>query len=354
MGKREKFHFTRPTPPPSKPKVPTTGNEEAKAVSKIALVSNSGQEDNEQNSLLEEYVTVLPINEIGPSPHQTRKNISIENYDIITLAENIKKVGRLIQKIVVRPNPDSNGQYKWLLIGGERRLTACKRLGMQTVKVEVINNIKDEKEAWALTFTENFHRKQLNTEENGEAIEYAREEFGMTQSEVADSLGVSQGRVSQIEGEKKIPEDLKAQLKNIGKYKTRYLLAFGKLIGRVRLTTYVAEPSDTLDIKKIKLNIDTLLNELINENLNGEEAIARTKELLNPGKIKSFMSAPYRNLMYLIRNRPSKMSIPKRQMTLEQTEELIDALQRMYQEEKEKMDKAKQRDLNNQKTPVAP
>jgi hypothetical protein len=76
--------------------------------------------------------------------HRYRKNLG----DIESLAASIKELG-LLHPIVVRPDG--------LLIAGERRLAACKRLGWKTVPVTFV----DLKEVVRGEFAENAFRKDF-------------------------------------------------------------------------------------------------------------------------------------------------------------------------------------------------
>ena len=84
-----------------------------------------------QRKLLE-----LPTESILPNPNQPR--LTFDEESIGELAQSISQVG-LIQPLVVRR---SSGGYE--LVAGERRLRACKSLGMTTVTCIVEEQMRAE------------------------------------------------------------------------------------------------------------------------------------------------------------------------------------------------------------------
>ena len=79
---------------------------------------------------MQEQLKALPISEIYPNPFQPRIEFSDE--ELAELSQSIAENG-LIQPIIVRKS-DIIG---YELIAGERRLRACKRLGMTEIPAVV-------------------------------------------------------------------------------------------------------------------------------------------------------------------------------------------------------------------------
>lgn len=75
---------------------------------------------------MSEQLKTLSISEIYPNPFQPRLKFSDE--ELVELSQSISENG-LIQPIIVRKS-DIIG---YELIAGERRLRACKRLGMTEI-----------------------------------------------------------------------------------------------------------------------------------------------------------------------------------------------------------------------------
>lgn len=85
--------------------------------------------------------------------------------DIEELAEDIK-LNTLLNPVTVVPTPE--GDYQ--LIAGERRLRACKMLGMNTIYVNEIE-VKDAEQALRIEIAENENRKGFSFREK---VEWAR------------------------------------------------------------------------------------------------------------------------------------------------------------------------------------
>ena len=106
-------------------------------------------------------VQQLPIGEISPSPHQTRRDFHEE--ELAALAQSIDRSG-LLNPISVRALP----QGGYCLIAGERRWRACQMLGWQRIPALVWQ--KEEPDAAALTLAENLHRSDLHYMEEAESL----------------------------------------------------------------------------------------------------------------------------------------------------------------------------------------
>ena len=90
---------------------------------------------------MQEQLKALPISEIYPNPFQPRIEFSDE--ELAELSQSIAENG-LIQPIIVRKS-DIIG---YELIAGERRLRACKRLGMTEIPA-VVKEVSDQELAYS-------------------------------------------------------------------------------------------------------------------------------------------------------------------------------------------------------------
>lgn len=62
----------------------------------------------------------------------------------------------VLEPIIVTPRDD-----KYLLISGERRLLACRKLGLPTIPARVIDAVAAKDEILALQLTEKLQRENL-------------------------------------------------------------------------------------------------------------------------------------------------------------------------------------------------
>jgi len=133
--------------------------------------------------------TGIDIEAITPSPYQPRRQFAEEALQ--DLANSISRQG-LLQPIVVRKKV--SGGYE--LIAGERRWRAAKRAGFTTIPA-VIRTVSDE-QASALALIENMQREDLNAMEEALGLARLRDEFNLTQQEIADSVGKSRAAIANL------------------------------------------------------------------------------------------------------------------------------------------------------------
>ena len=150
-----------------------------------ALLSNSATADPPPTSQRNE----VPIDSVVRSRYQPRKDFNEEA--LLELVASIKAQG-LMQPIVVRPRPQ--GGYE--LIAGERRWRAAQRAGMKTIPA-LIRDATDE-QASAMTIVENIQREDLNPLEEAAGLERLKEEFQLTQQQIADAVGKSRVAVTNL------------------------------------------------------------------------------------------------------------------------------------------------------------
>ena len=129
----------------------------------------------------------LPLTKISLNPYQPREDIAPEQ--LAELAKSIRHYG-VLQPIVVRPRP--GGSYE--LIAGERRFRAATNLGLKEIPAVVRE--MDDKASLAIALIENLQREQLNPVESARAFRRLRDEFSLTQSELAQEVGKSQSTIA--------------------------------------------------------------------------------------------------------------------------------------------------------------
>ena len=141
-----------------------------------------------------EGVREVPTSRIAANPFQPRREFAPEQ--LAELEDSIRKNG-LLQPLVVRPRgaatPDG---ADWELIAGERRWRAVRRLGWSQVPV-VVREI-DDRAMLVLAIVENVQRAGLSALEEAAAYKQLIDEFGYTQSEVADSVGRERSTVANL------------------------------------------------------------------------------------------------------------------------------------------------------------
>jgi hypothetical protein len=95
---------------------------------------------------------------------QIRSRIDQEGEDFLAHVEPIRERG-VLEPIIVTPR---DGKY--LLIFGERRLLACRKLGLPTIPARVIDAVTAKDEILALQLTENLQRADLDPIDTANAM----------------------------------------------------------------------------------------------------------------------------------------------------------------------------------------
>jgi len=128
------------------------------------------------------------VKDLKISKYNVRGEISPEEKEVIKveLAKSIKEFG-LQQLPVVTPNGE-------VFIGG-RRTVAFKELGEEWILVEIRDATPFEQ--LVASYTENFHRKNMNYIEEGKALKTMCELKGMSTYELAKELGISPYAIQQ-------------------------------------------------------------------------------------------------------------------------------------------------------------
>ena len=133
-----------------------------------------------------EKIHKIKINEIEPNKNQPRRTFNSESID--ELADSIKKFG-VIQPIIVSKK---NDYYE--IIAGERRWRASKKAGLTEMPCIIRNS--EEKENKEIALIENIQREDLNPIEKAKSFRTLMDEYGMTQAELAERLGISRSSLA--------------------------------------------------------------------------------------------------------------------------------------------------------------
>lgn len=128
----------------------------------------------------------IPIDLVSPNARQPRTVFDPEA--LAELVTSIRGIG-LLQPIVVRT---VGSGYE--LIAGERRLRACREVGLARVPA-IIRQTEDEA-MLRDALLENLHRANLNPLEEAAAYQQLLDDFGCTQDELAQRIGRSRPQVT--------------------------------------------------------------------------------------------------------------------------------------------------------------
>jgi ParB family chromosome partitioning protein len=128
-----------------------------------------------------EIVQNIKITKIEPDKEQPRKRFDEEKLD--ELANSIKQYG-VIQPIIVTLKDDY-----YQIVAGERRWRASKKAGL--TEMPCLVRTKTEQENREIALIENIQRENLNPIEKARGLRKLLDDYGLTQQELADKLGMS-------------------------------------------------------------------------------------------------------------------------------------------------------------------
>lgn len=195
----------------------------------------------------------IPIGQIGRNPFQPRREFNSE--ELGELQESLNSSG-LLQPITVRRRPGKDG---FELIAGERRLRAAMKLGWKEIPA-IIKDI-DDKTVLTLALVENLQRTDLNPIEEGEGYYRLANEFGLTQQQIAETVGKDRTTIANMLRVLQLPEVV------------RKLLQDGQLsMGHAKVLLGLEDPA----------MIATLAREIVKEGLTVREVERRLREFAGP------------------------------------------------------------------------
>lgn len=154
-------------------------------------------------------LTHLVVDDVVPNRLQPRTEFDEDALDELT--HSIREFG-VFQPIVVReiePAP-AEGEPRFELIMGERRLRASKRAGLETIPAIVRSTADEHMLRDALL--ENLHRAQLNPLEEASAYQQLLSDFGITQEQLAERIGRSRPQVSNTIRLLQLPETVQVRV----------------------------------------------------------------------------------------------------------------------------------------------
>ncbi len=140
----------------------------------------------QKESAVKGAAVMVDINKIERNKEQPRKKFDEEALE--ELAESIKQHG-VLQPLLVQDRKD---HYE--IIAGERRWRASKKAGLKQVPV-IIKNMT-EQEIVEISLIENIQREDLDPIEEAQAYKRLKQEFNLTDDEVADKVSKSRAAVT--------------------------------------------------------------------------------------------------------------------------------------------------------------
>lgn len=159
-----------------------------------------------KGEFLSTRVQYIPLGRIRPNPQQPRRSFDEEG--LAELAASIRSCG-ILQPLTVRRAGEG-----YELVAGERRLRAARIAGLREVPCLVAQ--VGEEDSALLALMENLQRRDLDCWEEAQAIARLISRYGPSQEEAARRLGRAQPTVANKLRLLRLPEDVRALLRENG------------------------------------------------------------------------------------------------------------------------------------------
>ena len=143
------------------------------------------EENNTEN--LSDKIYKIKVIEIEPNREQPRKFFDEEALE--ELAGSIKTYG-VLQPIIVNKK-----ENYYEIVAGERRWRAAKKAGLTEMPCIIKDDIT-ERSNKEIALIENIQRVDLNPIDKAKGLKELIDDYGMTQQELADTLGISRSNIA--------------------------------------------------------------------------------------------------------------------------------------------------------------
>jgi len=140
-------------------------------------------------------------------PNAQQPRVDFDPKGIAELADSIRANG-IVQPIVVAARPGGG----FTILAGERRFRAAKAAGLSRVPI-VVRDAPGDREKLELALVENLQREDLNPIEAASAYGRLREDFGLTQEQIALRVGKERSTVANLLRILKLPSEIRDRIR---------------------------------------------------------------------------------------------------------------------------------------------
>lgn len=147
----------------------------------------------------------VEVARITANPYQPRGRFDDEKFQELV---NSVRVHGVLQPIVVR----SKGEGEYELVAGERRLRAAKAAGLTRIPA-VVRELTNE-QSLQVALVENIQREDINAVDAAVAYRRLAEEFGLSQEDLAFTVGKSRSAIANTMRLLMLPDSVKEEVKS--------------------------------------------------------------------------------------------------------------------------------------------
>ncbi|MFI5197897.1 MAG: ParB/RepB/Spo0J family partition protein [Thermoanaerobaculia bacterium] len=175
---------------------------------------------------------IVAIDLLDANRRQPRR--SFDDTGIEELSQSIRRTGILQPVLVTR----EGGRFR--VVAGERRVRAARRAGLAEVPVIIREGVTD-RDHLLLALVENVQRRDLTALEEAEAYRHLKDDFGLTQEDVAERVGKDRTTVANALRLLKLPAAVRSALEDgsVSAGHARALLALPSAADQERLANEI-------------------------------------------------------------------------------------------------------------------
>ena len=206
--------------------------------------------------------------------------------EIEELAKTIETVG-MLAPIVVTPATDVPGKYR--MVAGWRRLTAVKTLGHTTISARIVD--ADSAKRLEMALIENLQKADMTPLDKAQGIANLIKSTGLEQGEIADSLGVAPGFVSQYLALLSLPPSAIEALKD-GSITFTHARELVRLVPDVKAIDDLVFEASELTVAQLKNKVDHIVALAKDAAAEAEAEAAEAEGEAAPKKKKAAKATP--------------------------------------------------------------
>jgi ParB family chromosome partitioning protein len=221
------------------------------------------------NKNSQQDLSLISVNLIKPSKHQSRTEFNIE--ELKNLALSIKEQG-VLQPIIVKP---ANGKF-FELIAGERRWRAAKLA--EIIEIPAIIKKVSEETATIQGLIENLQRQDLNPLEEALGYQKLIDKFAFTHNKVAEKVGKSRTTVTNMLRLLSLEETVKEFIKN-SHLEMGHARALLSLLGREQINAAQRVVNKKLSVRETENLVQKLKNPYVKPDEPETELITMANDL---------------------------------------------------------------------------
>ena len=197
-------------------------------------------------SIPDRRICRLELASISPNPYQPRRCFDEE--ELHSLAESIRRFG-LLSPLLVRRCKDG-----YELIAGERRLRAMELLGWS--HADAIVSVAPDRDCALVGLIENLQREDLHFLDEAEACRRILRDHGLSQEQLADSLGKSPSALANLLRLLKLSRGVRTFIRENG-LSERHARALLRLSDSDRQMAFARQAADEhLSVRQLEALID--------------------------------------------------------------------------------------------------